>query len=355
MATGAPTNNNCIADLESANATILTEILTLPLFGSDSGSCSPTTSSAVDRLQQTVSSIDLSVNIPDHPVLGVFGYSLESNAFSGKYSVAMPDVQTLIGLQLGFSIAVFIGVLFAAILYRTVIRNNNEKNEKQNSTLRKATIGSVLLLTCIFLPYTLFDAMGVQSTVVRFTICTSFVLYMFRILEAIFGFVPTGAKSSLGVYCTYFSLPFDMMFDEETFKPIMATKRDILNGQINVVKAVTCLCMLCSILSPYDYAPFGETNAGEFHERIVMRDYLDARHLGNCFAIALFFQQALALGDAAIGNFVQTVLGYKVKQSMRNPMLEATSPSKFIECSIHDTKSKSKNSNSQLQNGSCLR
>ena len=67
----------------------------------------------------------------------------------------------------------------------------------------------------------------------------------------------------------------------------------------------------------------------------------------------VFFQQSLALGDAAIGNFVQTVLGYKVKQSMRNPMLEAMSPSKFIECSIHHMKTTSKNS--QLQNGSCLR
>ena len=44
--------------------------------------------------------------------------------------------------------------------------------------------------------------------------------------------------------------------------------------------------MMCSILSPRDYAPFGETNAGEFHEKIVIGDYLDARHLGNCFAIA---------------------------------------------------------------------
>jgi len=116
---------------------------------------------------------------------------------------------------------------------------------------------------------------------------------------------------------------------ESIITPAMATKKDLWNGQWNVVKAVTGMAVMCSILSPYGYAPFGESNAGEFHERMVLSDYLDVRHLGNCFVIAVFFQQALALGDAVTRTTIQMTLGYKVNQLMRNPMLEATSPSDF--------------------------
>ena len=84
-----------------------------------------------------------------------------------------------------------------------------------------------------------------------------------------------------------------MMFDKETSKPIMTTKRDAMNGQIDVVKAVTCICVLCSILSPCGYTPKGKTNAGEFHEEIVMRDYIGARHLGNSFATTCGFRLSL--------------------------------------------------------------
>mmetsp|Transcript_19077 Transcript_19077/g.41302 ORF Transcript_19077/g.41302 Transcript_19077/m.41302 type:complete len:476 (+) Transcript_19077:62-1489(+) len=331
MTAEAPTNN-CIIDIASDNATI-TEILTLPFGLGGASSCSPTGNNAVDRLKQTMESVDLSFNVPNHPKLSFFGhYSIESNAVSGKYVVDLPDVRTLLGVQVGTTISLMVGVIFAAIIYRTFLNNNNDAEKRKTSSpsspLRKGLIGSLLLLASILAPYALIDAMGAESTMIRFTIASFYFLYIFRTLEAIFGFIPTGAKSSWGIYCTYFALPFDMIFDENNL-PVMATKRDILNGQINVVKTVSCIIMLCSFLSPYDYKPFGETNAGEFNERIVLRDYLDARHLGNGFAIAVLFQQCLALGFAVTGSAVQIMLGYKVKQSMRNPMLEATSPSDF--------------------------
>ena len=180
-----------------------------------------------------------------------------------------------------------VGVLFAAILYHTFLNKNDQDKKKKSSSssLRRAVIGSVLPVASILTPYALFDAMGTKQSAVRFTICMPFYLYIFRILKAIFGFIPTGAKASFGVYCTYFSLLFDMIFDENTCKPVKCNKRDIWNDQIALVKAVTCTIMLCSMLSPYDYKPFGETNAGEFQEGINLRDYWDMRHLVNGLAI----------------------------------------------------------------------
>jgi len=331
MATGAPTND-CYADFApSANST-LTEMITLPLgfplitINSIAESCSPTTagSSAVgnaffDRLyelQQSISSIDLSFEIPDHP-------ALSNNNIGGTYRVSLPDASTHASLAMGASAGI-LAVAFATIIYYALYNNKTRGN---NSTLKKAVIGSTLLPVSLLLPYAINDMLGVQNTAARFATSILFVLYMFRILEAVFDFVPPGAKASLGTYCTYFSLPFDMIFDG--IKPVMATKQEIRDGQINVVKAVTCIGVLCTILTPSGYKPFGDTDAGEFNESIVLSDYLDLKHLGNCFAIALFFQQGLSVGDAVFGNAIQTVLGYKVKQTMRNPMLEATSPSDF--------------------------
>jgi len=255
-----------------------------------------------------------------------------STSISGRYDVSLPDLSTHASIAMGASVGVFAGVVFATIIYYMLHNNNNNNengggNSRRYVTLKKAFIGLILLPASLLLPYTLIDVLGAQNTAARFTTCILFVLYQFRILEAIFDFVPPGAKSSLSIYCTYFSLPFDMMFDG--IKPVMATRKEIRDGQINVVKAVMCIGALCTILTPFGYKPFGDTNAGEFHESIVFSDYLDMKHLGNCFAIALFFQQGLAIGDAVFGNAIQTVLGYKVKQMMRNPMLEATSPSDF--------------------------
>ena len=350
MEAAAPTND-CIADAMAsyspANVTSISDILiALPgsiFSGYNGDACTPTSTSpsailssavsssnaVIGHLQTTISSIDLSFNIPNK--LNLLGHSIGTNAVSGKYTIDLPDLQTLLGVQIGFCIAASVGILIATIIYCTLLNNNNKKNTRQNhsSSLRRGIIGSALLVTSILLPYALISLLNYQNTAVRFTICLCFVLHMFRILEAVFGFVPTGAKSNWRVYCAYFALPFDMQFDDKTDKPIMATWRDIIEGQMNIVKAVSCIVVLLSILSPYGYVPFGETNAGEFHEQINIRHYLDGKHLGNCFAIALLFQQALALGDAVIGNAIQVSLGYKPRRSMRNPMLEATSPSDF--------------------------
>lgn len=153
-------------------------------------------------------------------------------------------------------------------------------------------------------------------------------------------------------------MPVEMIFDDDN-KPVIASRDDILRSSKNTTYSILILISLISILSPHDYTPFGKIVAGEYYEDINIRDYLHPGHLGNCFLIArkcwmicitllkysivaskpmqpiqynihsVLFQQALGLGDAIFGNIVQILFGYKVVQGMRNPMLEATSPSDF--------------------------
>ena len=57
--------------------------------------------------------------------------------------------------------------------------------------------------------------------------------------------------------------------------------------------------------------------------------YLRLGHLGNCFLAAYMFQLLLGLFGFAMSAIVQFGFGLKTNVSMRNPMLEATSPSDF--------------------------
>jgi hypothetical protein len=317
MAAETPTNNFiALPDLQSVHVSGVSEILSSPLSLFQS-SCNASKSTLVGQLQDTISSLDLSVNIPEHPELRVLGYStVETNAFSGKYALLLPDIQLWIELVGGVTIGIATGVVLAAILYLFVLPT------RKLPLLRTLLIGSIMCVVSI-MPYVLFDVLGAQNTAVRFSLMAPFVLYLFRTIEAAFGFVPKGADASFGLYCIYFASPAEILFEQTV------SRKEMIHSIIGLIKCAMVISLLCSILSPSGYTPFGATEAGEFYEPITVEDYLNPRHLGNCFATAFFFQSALAIGNSAFGNMVQLLTGYKVLQAMRNPMIEATSPSDF--------------------------
>lgn len=297
--------------VSSASNTSITELLNK---STSEQSCSLPTS--LDAVQNALASLDLS-----------FEFDL-SQAFvgpyldGGKYEVVLPEIQTVCDLTVGITISMAFGLLFSIILYNLVL-------PEQKLSLRKLSVGTLLLASSCLIPYMLFDVLSVNNTAVRFTICTPLVLYMFKTLEAVFGFVPVGAKSSLKMYCQYFTVPSELVFNWESGEPELASMADYIDSAKNVLLSVLRMCALVSFLSHYNYIPFGGTDAGEFFEGVHLK-HLQPRHLANCFFIAVFFQQALALGDACMGkNAVQIITGYKVLRSMRNPMLEALSPSDF--------------------------
>lgn len=308
MTAETPTNN-FIPPLSNLQSVSVGEILS-PLSRFQS-SCRATSTSTLGQLQDTISSLDLSLNIPEHPELRVLGYSIETNTFSGKYALLMPDVQVAMELVVGATMSIAIGVVLAAIIYHFVL-----PTQKRRTLL----IGSIMCVI-IMMPYILFDVLGTQNTGVRFSLTAPFVLYLFRTAEAAFGFVPTCADVSLSRYCIYFASPAEILFEQR------ASKAEMLHSTFGVMKCAAVISLLCSILSARE-TPFGVT-AGEFYEQITLESYLNPRHLGNCFAIAFFFQSGLALGNSALGNLVQLLTGYKVLETMKNPMLEATSPSDF--------------------------
>jgi len=263
------------------------------------------------------------IEIPKLPALESFGWTTYSHIISGEYRISFPDIYVLHTLNIGLLCSLLIGFIISRIIYHGLLR----KKQEDLSPLQ-ILLGVVLVAASASLPYGLIDLMNAENTAVRFVICLPFVLFFFRTLEAIFGFTPHGATSSSKIYSIYFTMPVEMIFDGDN-KPVIASRDDILHSIKKTAYSILILISLISILSPHDYTPFGKTVAGEYYEYIIISEYLHPGHLGNCFLIALLFQQALGLGDAIFGNIVQILFGYKVVQGMRNPMLEATSPSDF--------------------------
>lgn len=312
MAAETPTNN--FIAITNENVSGIGEILSSPLslFQSSCGA----SMSPVGQLQDKISSLDLSLTIPKIPEFRVLGIPVGTSAFSGKYKLVLPDLQALVEMAVALFICITIGAILAAILYHFALP------PRQKSTGRTLLIGSIVCFISI-VPYVLFDILGTQNTAVRFSIMAPFVLYLFRTLEAAYGFYPIGADKSLRRYCLYFAAPGEVLFEQRV------TRKEMIHCTIGVMKCAAVISTLCTLLSPFGYTPFGEISAGEFYEPITVEHYLNPRHLGNCFVMAYFFQSALSIGNSSLGNLLQLVTGYRVLHTMKNPMLEATSPSDF--------------------------
>ncbi len=328
MAADAPTNNCIVADITS-NITV-SNILSHSLFGAGPGGeelCAslPTTSAVnmvIDRIQSDISSIDLSFYIPqDHPKIP----SYIASAVGGRYAIDLPQLRTLVGIQLGFTAAILSGVAFAFIIYYALLNGGQKREEKTKSTanspLVRGIIGLTLMVAAVLAPYAIIGVTNEQNTAVRATILVFFVVYLFRISEAAFDFVHPGAKASFGLYCAYFAIPFNMSFDENN-KPVMATKSDVWDGILAAGMSFARGVILFSIISACNYIPFGETNEGEF----VMNDIFNIRNIGNNLAILATFQQYLSFADVSVASAIQIFLGYKTKPAFPS-LLEAKSPS----------------------------
>lgn len=320
-----PTNDFALPDLSAVSVSAIGDILSSPLslFRSSSCNVSPKSSALLSRLQTTLSSLDLSVTVPAHSEFSVLGYTVYADTFSGKFSLGMPAVAESLENAVGLSIAIAIGIVIAAICYLFLLPAQEQRPH------RTLLIGSILCIIIGILPYALIDSIGIQNTAVRFSIVCPFVVYLFRTLEAMTGFVPKGRDASFRLYCIYFAAPAELLYDDKTQKLIQATKVDMIQSCFDLVKCIMSITLLCSVFSPSGYQPFGESNAGEFFEGVVVGDVLDIRHLGNNFVMAFFFQSGLALGFSMIGHTVQMMTGYKVLKAMRNPLLEATGVADF--------------------------
>lgn len=244
-----------------------------------------------------------------------------TNLIGGRYGVLLPKVQFWNDITTVFILDLVLGAVLATVVFHFILQRRG------TPTAFLVGFGAVIPF-CILFPYSYVAFTGVQNMSVRFTLCLPLVLYAFKCLEAMFGFTPFGAKASLRSFCMYYAAPAELISDRKTGRVLSATKEDIIRNSFSSAWTMIFITILLSVFSPFGYEPF-YSNAREFDEGISVSAILHPGHLGNCFLAAMLFQLCLALSGAGFGVAVQLATGHKVIETMRNPMLEATSSSDF--------------------------
>lgn len=217
------------------------------------------------------------------------------------------------------------GVVSSFIVYHHVIKNRRTKPRTSRA------VGCATILANILFPYAVVALLDVRNLVVKFTLCASPALFMFRTSEAIFGFSPLGVERSLFSYICHYAVPFELELDLKTGRPLEITREEMSTNLSLLIGSFARVCILMTLLAPSDFEPF-EGRPGEMEGddgKISPMQYLRLGHLGNCFLAAYMFQLLLGLFGFAMSAVVQFGFGLKTNVSMRNPMLEATSPSDF--------------------------
>jgi len=139
-------------------------------------------------------------------------------------------------------------------------------------------------------------------------------------MSAAFGFAPEGVTTSLGMYMIYFACSgCEFIFDAKTSKPVKASAYDVFQSLWRLLRVGIINTFFFSYLAHFDYMPFGRDRT----------HYLDPNHLGNCFCIALFFQQVMAYGDAFFSLIANAIFGLKTAKMMDNPVLKSKSIAEF--------------------------
>eukprot|EP00985_Skeletonema_marinoi_P017905 scaffold9914_cov142-Skeletonema_marinoi.AAC.2 len=268
---------------------------------------------------QHTQAIGLSSVRPERRLLITFDISTAVSKLGvlggGRYGILAPDFDYLAANHNMFLHAVLIASLLSVVIYYSMICQRRKALAKTISTAVAVTIiGLYLIIPCIY-----FDAMDIKNPALRMTFALAIVIFIFRTLEAYFGYAPDGATKSLGMYVTYYLFPGEILFDAKTSMPLKATRKDIFQNFWRLFRAVIVNSLLYSFMSHFDYTPFGQES----------RHHLHPKHLGNCFFIALYFQQNLEFIDPVASAMSNAISGIKTAKMMDSPVLNSRSIAEF--------------------------
>ena len=121
------------------------------------------------------------------------------------------------------------------------------------------------------------------------------------------------------MYATHCMFPGEILFDAKTSLPLKTTRKDIVHNFWRLLRAIIVNSLLSFFLSHFDYTPFDR-------ER---RHYLHPNHLGNCFFVAVYFQQCLEFIDAIFSAMHNAISGFKTAKMMDSPVRKSKSIAEF--------------------------
>jgi hypothetical protein len=241
-----------------------------------------------------------------------------------KWGLFAPSILFWIQLLVAVTmVSAFFSALIATLVYTFIIPNRG--------SLFSYIFGfGFIIPLCIgYLPFRLMDMLDVTNKMMRFSIAVIYpVLTMFKTSEAMFGFSPSSVEASYRNYILYYVAAVEIEFDKLNHRPIKSTMDDMISALHSFAYNIILLGAVKSLFAPSMYEPF-DTDANGNDEGYNVNDLFDFNLLRNNVISTALLQLYLSTFIGALCALVAVVLRVKVKDGMKNPLFQASSPSDF--------------------------
>jgi len=183
----------------------------------------------------------------------------------------------------------------------------------------------VLMPFCALAPYYGVRHLRVQNKMMKFLIGVAPLTTFFRCSEAVFGFLPEHADSSLSNLIIYNAFPVEVKF-EKSGRPLNSSWIDVFHSKMKWMFHACILGFLFSILRP-DNKLIPSDDEGETLTGVLLQGFTISQLINNA-AVAILFQVQLTAFGHAFNTFT-SLLGLQQIPMMLNPIFDSLSVSDF--------------------------
>jgi hypothetical protein len=176
----------------------------------------------------------------------------------------------------------------------------------------------------LYLPFPIIEMLDIQALSLRLGLIAAPLTCTLKCLEAIYGFTPKYAMTSMAEFRLHFGFIQFPKIDPQTKQRIPATVKSQLICVRNYVKHAIINGIIYSIFIPCSFQPFSPS-------RPDTDVYIatDIKQLLNNLLVAVMVSWSLVFSMNGVGSIIQVVGGFQTEDVVNNPMFGSTSPSDF--------------------------
>jgi hypothetical protein len=126
-------------------------------------------------------------------------------------------------------------------------------SSKQSKSTKYLVSFGFLLPIILYEPIYIIQILDIENRALRMFLLALPINASLRLLEATFGFLPSGADTSLNNFLSYFACLMGCKFDEKTHDPIRVSKPFLLQQSYKLLLNFGLVMVLMSCLAHYRY------------------------------------------------------------------------------------------------------
>jgi Membrane bound O-acyl transferase family len=196
--------------------------------------------------------------------------------------------------------------------------------KSENVNTKQLIAYGFIIPALLYLPFPYIEFFDIRGQCLRLCLSAVPITSTLKCLEAMYGFAPDNATSTLRDFLKHFSFIHYPKIDNETKKMVSTSVTSIVNSALHHIKYTLAYGIVFSILKPYEFEPFpSKHQSTDFFVAITVKDLL------NNFVAAITLSFMLEFTMNGIGIIIQAIGGFETEAIVDNPMLASISPSDF--------------------------